>query len=199
METQESWSAKGNVDQLRAAYAGFHMDVRTVLAAAPACHKRAILERAPLPRWSEGRVVLLGDACHPMTPCMAQGAATSIEDAAILARCLEAVNGEDLEDAFRTYEAHRKPRVSPMQAISSHLQRQHLDEGRRDRQGSGHQLALRLRRLECAAHTHRIRAAARAKSRVTPPRPVQPGLTSTRVGRVLGPPAQPRHDSIHRP
>ncbi len=117
--TQESWSAKGDVHELRAAYEGFHIDVRTVLGATPECHKWAILERAPLPRWSEGRVVLLGDACHPMTPYMAQGAATSIEDAAILARCLEAVKGEDIEGAFCTYEAHRKPRVSRIQAISS--------------------------------------------------------------------------------
>jgi salicylate hydroxylase/6-hydroxynicotinate 3-monooxygenase len=50
---------------------------------------------------------------------MAQGAATSIEDAAILARCLDAVNGEDIEGAFNRYEAHRKPRTSIVQAISS--------------------------------------------------------------------------------
>ena len=117
--TQESWSAKGDVNELRAAYAGFHQDVRTVLDACPDCHKWAILERAPLPRWSDGRVVLLGDACHPMTPYMAQGAATSIEDAAILARCLDAVQGEDITGAFETYEAHRKPRTSRIQAISS--------------------------------------------------------------------------------
>ena len=117
--TQESWSAKGDVRELRTAYEGFHLDVRTVLNATPDCHKWAILEREPLPRWSNGRIVLLGDACHPMTPYMAQGAATSIEDAAILARCLEAVKGEDIEGAFRSYEAHRKPRVSRIQAISS--------------------------------------------------------------------------------
>ena len=46
-------------------------------------------------------MVLLGDACHPMTPYMAQGGATAIEDAAILARCLEEVEGDDIEGAFR--------------------------------------------------------------------------------------------------
>ncbi|MBV8838976.1 MAG: FAD-dependent monooxygenase, partial [Alphaproteobacteria bacterium] len=117
--TRESWSAKGDVEQLRAAYADFHEDVRAVLAACPDCHKWAILEREPLPRWSAGRVALLGDACHPMTPYMAQGAATSIEDAAVLARCLDAVDGEDVEAAFARYEAHRKPRTSVIQAISS--------------------------------------------------------------------------------
>ena len=62
-----------------------------VLDACPDCHKWAILERDPLSTWSQGRVVLIGDACHPMTPYMAQGAATSIEDAAVLARCLKDV------------------------------------------------------------------------------------------------------------
>jgi 2-polyprenyl-6-methoxyphenol hydroxylase-like FAD-dependent oxidoreductase len=116
--TRESWSAKGDVKELRAAYGGFHHDVRAVLEACPDCHKWAILEREPLPRWSEGRVVLLGDAAHPMTPYMAQGGATAIEDAAVLARCLEAA-GEDVEVAFRLFEQHRKPRTSRIQAISS--------------------------------------------------------------------------------
>lgn len=117
--TRESWSAKGDVKDLRRAYEGFHPDVRAVVEACPDCHKWAILEREPLPRWSDGRVVLLGDACHPMTPYMAQGAATAIEDAAVLARCLEEASGEDFEGAFQRYEAHRKPRTSRIQAISS--------------------------------------------------------------------------------
>jgi salicylate hydroxylase/6-hydroxynicotinate 3-monooxygenase len=117
--TRESWSAKGDVQELRNAYEGFHPDVRAVLEACPDCHKWAILEREPLPRWSDGPLVLLGDACHPMTPYMAQGAATAIEDAAVLARCLAEVDGDDLEGAFTRYEAHRKPRTSRIQAISS--------------------------------------------------------------------------------
>jgi 2-polyprenyl-6-methoxyphenol hydroxylase-like FAD-dependent oxidoreductase len=117
--TTESWSAKGDVGELRAAYEGFHPEVRMVLDACPDCHKWAILERDPLPRWSDGRVALLGDACHPMTPYMAQGAATSIEDAAILARCLADVGKDDLEGALRRYEVNRKPRTSRIQAISS--------------------------------------------------------------------------------
>jgi 6-hydroxynicotinate 3-monooxygenase len=115
--TPESWSAKGDMTELRAAFEGFHEEVREVLAACPDCHKWAILDRDPLTSWSDGRVVLLGDACHPMTPYMAQGAATAMEDAAILTRCLEAT--EDFESAFKLYEAHRKPRTSRIQAISS--------------------------------------------------------------------------------
>jgi 2-polyprenyl-6-methoxyphenol hydroxylase-like FAD-dependent oxidoreductase len=117
--TRESWSAKGEVHELRAAYAGFHEDVLAVLEACPDCHKWAILEREPLSRWSDGRVTLLGDACHPMTPYMAQGAATAIEDAAVLARCLAETEGDDIEGSFRRYEASRKPRTAKIQAISS--------------------------------------------------------------------------------
>ena len=116
--TRESWSAKGDVHELRKAYEGFHPDVRAVLDACPDCHKWAILEREPLEKWSEGRIVLLGDACHPMTPYMAQGAATAMEDAAVLVRCLAEADG-DVRAALTRYEAHRKPRTSRIQAISS--------------------------------------------------------------------------------
>src|SRR5262245_38078775 len=117
--TPESWSAKGNVKELCESYEGFHPDVTATLKACPDCHKWAILERDPLPRWSDGHVVLLGDACHPMTPYMAQGAATAIEDAAVLTRCIEEAGGEEIESAFQRYEEHRKPRTSRIQAISS--------------------------------------------------------------------------------
>ena len=120
--TRESWSAKGEIKELCSAFEGFHDDVRAVLEACPECHKWAILERDPLPSWGTGSVTLLGDACHPMTPYMAQGAATTIEDAAVLARCLEtsgATAGGDIEGAFKLYEANRKPRTARIQAISS--------------------------------------------------------------------------------
>ena len=114
----ESWSARGDLTVLRAAYAGFHPDVRAVLAACPEVHKWALVERDPLPRWSEGRAVLLGDACHPMTPYMAQGAAAAIEDAAVLSRCLEGVEADGIERALRRYERSRKERTSRIQLTS---------------------------------------------------------------------------------
>ena len=77
------------------------------------------LERDPLPTWGSGRVVLLGDTCHPMTPYMAQGAASSLEDAVVLARCLDGVDADGIDAAFRRYEATRKPRTSQIQQTSS--------------------------------------------------------------------------------
>jgi 2-polyprenyl-6-methoxyphenol hydroxylase-like FAD-dependent oxidoreductase len=117
--TEESWSAKGDVGELRAAFASFHPDVRAVLAAAPEVHKWGIFERDPLPTWRRGRTVLLGDACHPMTPYMASGAAMALEDAVVLARCFEEMPDAGVEQVFETFEASRKPRTSQVQAGSS--------------------------------------------------------------------------------
>jgi 2-polyprenyl-6-methoxyphenol hydroxylase-like FAD-dependent oxidoreductase len=103
---------------LRTAFAEFHPQVRQVLAACPAVHKWVLVDRDPLPRWSEGNVTLLGDACHPMTPYMAQGDAMAIEDAAVLSRCLENVDRAGVADAFRRFEATRKPRTSRVQLAS---------------------------------------------------------------------------------
>jgi len=117
--TPESWSAKGDLKVLREAYAGFHPEVQAVLRACPEVHKWALLERDPLPRWVEGNVALLGDACHPMTPYMAQGAASALEDAAILSRCLNDLGSGGVNAALRRYEATRKPRATEIQGNSS--------------------------------------------------------------------------------
>jgi 6-hydroxynicotinate 3-monooxygenase len=115
----ESWSAKGELGTMRAAYDMFHPQVRAILAACPDVHKWALVERDPLPHWVEGNVALLGDACHPMTPYMAQGASTSIEDGAVLSRCLEGVDRDGLHSALLRYEATRKERTSRIQLTSA--------------------------------------------------------------------------------
>ena len=114
----ESWSAKGDLEVLRQAYKEFHPQVRTVLEACPDVHKWALFERDPMPQWRKGKITLLGDACHPMTPYMAQGAATAIEDAAVIARCLDGVRHDGVEAALQRYEDHRKPRTARIQQIS---------------------------------------------------------------------------------
>ena len=115
----ESWSAKGELGTMRTAYDMFHPQVRAILAACPDVHKWALVERDPLPHWVEGNVALLGDACHPMTPYMAQGASTSIEDGAVLSRCLEGVDRDGLHSALLRYEATRKERTSRIQRTSA--------------------------------------------------------------------------------
>ncbi|WP_211307465.1 FAD-dependent monooxygenase [Polynucleobacter rarus] len=112
----ESWSAKGDLGELRAAFSGFHEQVQRVLAACPDVHKWSLCERDPLPTWCDQRVVLMGDACHPMVPYMAQGAAMAIEDAAVLTRVLE--QEQDIPVAFKEFEALRKERTSKVQLTS---------------------------------------------------------------------------------
>ncbi len=116
--TRESWSTKGDLEELKEAFKTFHPDVRATIAAAPEVHKWGIFERNPLPTWTKGRITLLGDSCHPMTPYMASGAAMALEDAVILARAIESFNGTSIERAFQTYEATRNPRTSAVQAGS---------------------------------------------------------------------------------
>jgi salicylate hydroxylase len=92
----------------------------------------ALFDRAPLERWSAGRVTLLGDACHAMLPFMAQGAAQAIEDGATLAACLR---DRDVPAALRRYEALRVPRASKLQALSTENKtRFHLPDGPEQRE-----------------------------------------------------------------
>jgi salicylate hydroxylase/6-hydroxynicotinate 3-monooxygenase len=115
----ESWSAKGDVRELRSAFEGFDRQVENVLAACPDVHKWAIVDRDFLACWADRSVTLLGDAaCHPMTPYMAQGAAMAIEDAAVLSRCLEGVERDGVANAFRRFEASRKDRTARIQQTS---------------------------------------------------------------------------------
>ena len=114
----ESWTMPGDVAELRAAYATFHPEARALLDACTEVMKSALYVRDPLPRWSAGRATLLGDACHPMTPFMAQGAAMAIEDAVVLARALRGIARSDVEDALRAYEQTRKERTGEIQQQS---------------------------------------------------------------------------------
>lgn len=107
-----------DLDEMISIFDGFHDDLMQVLYACPAATKWPLFDRDPLPLWSSGRVVLLGDACHPMKPHMGQGAAMAIEDAIILVRCLEHYGFEDLKTAFSMYEISRKGRTSDVQRHS---------------------------------------------------------------------------------
>lgn len=120
---QEQWpdgvpNVPGSLEQLRADFEGYEPRVQKILAACPAVSNWPLLEREPLPLWSRGRVVILGDACHPMKPHMAQGAGMAVEDAAMLLRCLEEAGPDEYEIAFQRYEASRIERTSRVQKES---------------------------------------------------------------------------------
>ena len=112
-----------------ARFDGWHPTVRALIGALPATFIWALHDRLPLPRWSDGRVTLLGDACHPMLPMMAQGAAQSIEDGAALAASLTTRPG-DVTGALVRYEEVRKPRATRLQeASAANRKRFHLPDG----------------------------------------------------------------------
>jgi salicylate hydroxylase len=116
--TKESWTDRGEVADLLAAYAGWHPQVRSILGAVDETFKWALFDRIPMERWSLGRVTLLGDACHPMLPFKAQGSAQAIEDGATLAVCLSSIGPQDVPEALRRYEKLRLQRTSRVQGES---------------------------------------------------------------------------------
>jgi 2-polyprenyl-6-methoxyphenol hydroxylase-like FAD-dependent oxidoreductase len=119
---QESWSVKGDVAELRKAFSQWADDAQKILAQCTETLQSALYEREPLPRWTQGRVTLLGDAAHPMTPFMAQGSAMAIEDAAVLSRCLQGRAPAELPHALKVYEKTRQGRTASMQRGSQENQ-----------------------------------------------------------------------------
>ena len=107
---------RGNRDEFIAALDGFHPDLLRAAEAATDVTVWPIHDRPRNDCWSMGRVVLMGDACHPVRPFMAAGGSMAIEDAAILSRCL--MEFDDPAAAFACYAAIRIPRVADVQRIS---------------------------------------------------------------------------------
>jgi 6-hydroxynicotinate 3-monooxygenase len=105
-------------DEFIATFDGYHPELRQIVTAAPEVTKWPVFDREPVDVWSGGRIVLLGDACHPLRPYMAAGAAMAIEDAAVLARCIGQFGRDAADESLAWYEANRKPRVGEVQRIS---------------------------------------------------------------------------------
>ena len=96
-------------------FGGWHQPVAELIAETEECEIRRddLYDREPLDRpWGEGRVTLLGDAAHPMTPNLGQGACQAIEDAVVLARCVREVGKDGVPSALRRYEDLRRERVA---------------------------------------------------------------------------------------
>jgi salicylate hydroxylase len=104
----ESWSAKGTKEEIRADFRGWHEDIQAFVAEIDTPYKWALMVRAPLERWTVGRITLLGDAAHSMLPMLAQGAIMAIEDGFILARCLADYG---VEEGLQRYERARIDRT----------------------------------------------------------------------------------------
>lgn len=114
---RESWLAEGKVEDALAEYDGWHETIRTIIGATPKVLRQALYDREPLPDWQAGRIVLIGDAAHPMMPFYAQGGAQSIEDAYVLAGCI--AEGQDKPlDALARFVKMRQPRTAWMQGLA---------------------------------------------------------------------------------
>ncbi len=122
----ESWINECDRQEVLDRYAGWHESLLRVFAAGDTWYKWALYDRDPIPRWTQGRITILGDAAHPMLPYLGQGACQAIEDGAVLATALSA-EPDNPTRALERYERTRRPRASRVvlaareRGVSNHL------------------------------------------------------------------------------
>jgi 2-polyprenyl-6-methoxyphenol hydroxylase-like FAD-dependent oxidoreductase len=113
----------GLLEELSRQYAGFPDPIPDIIRRTPPEEiiRTDLYDLAPLRRWWRGRVVLLGDAAHAMTPNLGQGGAQAIEDALVLADQL--ARSGTVQEALRAYQRLRRPRVQRMVVTAWHYGR----------------------------------------------------------------------------
>jgi 2-polyprenyl-6-methoxyphenol hydroxylase-like FAD-dependent oxidoreductase len=118
LETPANWKA-----DLLAAFQPWHAPIAEIIEATQDQDLllNAVYDRPRVPRWSVGRVSILGDAAHPMTPSIGQGACQAIEDAVVLARCLRYAT--DAARGLQLYEGQRRPRTHAVARQSRRIDR----------------------------------------------------------------------------
>ena len=115
----ESWTEQGTMEDLYSRFEGWSPEFLSLLGRVEEpVFRWALYDREPLEQWGLGTTTLLGDACHPMLPFMAQGSCQAIEDAVVLARCLSDVGTSDASNALRRYEDVRQGRTAQVQTSS---------------------------------------------------------------------------------
>ena len=121
----EGWSIPATVKEFLSLFEAFPEPVRELIAAIPEpdLFKWGLRDRDPLPAWTRGRVTMLGDAAHPMTPYLGQGACMAIEDGMILGRAFAV--SQDLAEAFSRYEAARRDRANGVQLAARYQGTRH--------------------------------------------------------------------------
>lgn len=115
--TAESWTQPDDPARVVDAFARWCPEVEELLATLTDTFLWGLFDHPPLAAWTKGRIALLGDACHPMLPFLAQGAAMALEDAWVLAAELD--RDPDPESALRSYAARRQPRTARVQRAAA--------------------------------------------------------------------------------
>ncbi|MDB5570555.1 MAG: monooxygenase [Hyphomicrobiales bacterium] len=108
--TEENWNTPGTKAECAADFVGWNPLIHEIIEKVDQPFKWALVGRAPLQTWTKGRVTLMGDACHPTLPFLAQGAIMAIEDGFVLARCLDAY--ADMEEALLAFQNARVERTT---------------------------------------------------------------------------------------
>jgi len=117
-DSEESWSAPGELAALAAEYAGWDKPVQDTINSLDETFRWGIYDRAPFPYWSTRRITLMGDAAHPMVPHVGQGAGQAIEDGFTLAVLMEDCTANNVVDRLKLYETLRLERSSRVQALA---------------------------------------------------------------------------------
>jgi salicylate hydroxylase len=112
----ESWTEPGTHAECLRDLDAWHDDVKTIIRSVDTLFKWALLGRDPLDHYAKGRVCLMGDAAHPTLPFLAQGANMALEDAVVIARCLDM---DPVPQALARYEGARLRRTSAIVRGSS--------------------------------------------------------------------------------
>ena len=115
----ESWLRQADRREYLALLDGWDPRLVALAKLADTVFCTGVYEREPLAEWVSGTVCLLGDACHPMMPTQAQGAAQAIEDAWYLGRVLRDAGPDSLAGALAAYQEERLPRTAAVQQLSA--------------------------------------------------------------------------------
>ncbi|CAG8182236.1 unnamed protein product [Penicillium nalgiovense] len=114
-----TWDQKNTLSDMRREFHGWDSRLENIIGLIEKTIKWPLISGAPLPRWVNGKVLILGDAAHAMLPYMSQGAAMAVEDGAALARSLSKIEDvADIPNALHIFEQVRIKRAGMMQEAS---------------------------------------------------------------------------------